>query len=523
MLFGDIMTNTESHKNIAGSSSKMAFADNDFANLKTAQNNKPKSHIAKHTKENKNKIKPLTDKQKQKLFKVLAIIGCCLAGIYLIGVIFFNFFTYPNTSAADADLSFKTSSAVKDTLTKQSSNYVLDIDAFGDNYKINGSSIDYEFDADQATKRIYKLQNALLWPYEIFLQHNFTDDNLANFNNEKLEPQITKIIEDHNSRAIAPANAGFVVDVQSKSATQKDEVVGTTLDAAKTSAEIHKKINSASRNCTLNENSQVLPQVVSSNSKYPNSLAQANKALNSVINLTMGTSSVGTFDCTVFGQWLEINPDYTTTINYDKTYEWSSNFSKDHSTVGATRTYTSPSGKTSTVTGGTYGWKVDTSELCSTLKENSVTGTVQNIEVPCSSSAKSYQPGGKDWGSRYIDVDLSSQHATMYGDDGNVIWSSAFVSGKPDGHQTPTGVWTILYKESPAMLRPQEADHATKVQYWMPFTSDGVGLHDATWQSSFGGSRYIEFGSHGCLNLPYNSAQSLYSLVKSGDVVVVHN
>lgn len=58
----------------------------------------------------------------------------------------------------------------------------------------------------------------------------------------------------------------------------------------------------------------------------------------------------------------------------------------------------------------------------------------------------------------------------------------------------------------------------------MPFTYSGCGLHDAPWQSSFGGSRYSSgYGSHGCVNLSMDAAASLYNLVAVGNAVVVHD
>ena len=32
-------------------------------------------------------------------------------------------------------------------------------------------------------------------------------------------------------------------------------------------------------------------------------------------------------------------------------------------------------------------------------------------------------------------------------------------------------------------------NYVTPVKYWMPFNG-GIGLHDAVWQSAFGGERY---------------------------------
>ena len=61
------------------------------------------------------------------------------------------------------------------------------------------------------------------------------------------------------------------------------------------------------------------------------------------------------------------------------------------------------------------------------------------------------------------------------------------------------------------------------VDYWIPFIGNGYGLHDASWQSAFGGERYKQgFGSHGCVNLPLDKVKELYGLVSVGDPVIVH-
>lgn len=60
------------------------------------------------------------------------------------------------------------------------------------------------------------------------------------------------------------------------------------------------------------------------------------------------------------------------------------------------------------------------------------------------------------------------------------------VSGAPKaGRETYRGAWPIAYKASPYNLSSQEYGYNVKVNYWMPFVY-GQGLHDASWQSSFG-------------------------------------
>ena len=59
------------------------------------------------------------------------------------------------------------------------------------------------------------------------------------------------------------------------------------------------------------------------------------------------------------------------------------------------------------------------------------------------------------------------------------------------------------------------------VSYWMPFNGN-IGMHDASWRSSFGGDIYKTNGSHGCINLPVSVAQELYGYVEKGTPVICY-
>lgn len=107
-----------------------------------------------------------------------------------------------------------------------------------------------------------------------------------------------------------------------------------------------------------------------------------------------------------------------------------------------------------------------------------------------------------------IYVDLSKQIALVYR-NGIRIGATTISSGK-DGHETPTGVFTILQKD---------ANHRSSVynNAPMPFqqrlTWDGVALHAG------GLPGYPE--SHGCVHLPYEFARSLFAITNLGITVIV--
>ena len=135
--------------------------------------------------------------------------------------------------------------------------------------------------------------------------------------------------------------------------------------------------------------------------------------------------------------------------------------------------------------------------------------------------------GYNDIGNTYIEVDLSEQHMYFY-QNGEDIFESDIVSGdmRYSDRQTPAGIYTLYYKKSPDVLRGEKKpdgtyEYETQVTYWMPFVY-GQGLHDASWQTSFGGDTYKTKGSHGCINLPPDQAKIIYETIDKGYPILLY-
>ena len=119
-----------------------------------------------------------------------------------------------------------------------------------------------------------------------------------------------------------------------------------------------------------------------------------------------------------------------------------------------------------------------------------------------------------------MEIDLTNQKVYLYV-NGNLVKSSSCVTGNVSkGHTTPPGIYPMTYKQLDAVLRGP--GYASPVKYWMPFNG-GIGLHDASWRSSFGGTIYKTNGSHGCVNLPYEMAKTIYENAYAGMPVICYN
>jgi|GEM_PF-2609232 len=122
---------------------------------------------------------------------------------------------------------------------------------------------------------------------------------------------------------------------------------------------------------------------------------------------------------------------------------------------------------------------------------------------------------------KVIFIILSEQTLYLY-DRGELILSSPVTTGK---NKTPTvtgdfRIYAKVYKTRLIANNPPDAVYNLAVDFWMPFYQ-GYGLHDAYWRSVYGGPDYQWSGSHGCVNLPYNTAKFIWEWAEVGTPVII--
>ncbi len=105
-------------------------------------------------------------------------------------------------------------------------------------------------------------------------------------------------------------------------------------------------------------------------------------------------------------------------------------------------------------------------------------------------------------------VNLSTQRALLFR-NGVPIGASTVSTGKP-GHQTPTGVFTVLQKQVEHYSSKYDS---APMPYMQRLTWYGVALH--------AGNLPGYPASHGCIRLPKGFAKLLYSATRLGMTVVI--
>lgn len=232
-------------------------------------------------------------------------------------------------------------------------------------------------------------------------------------------------------------------------------------------------------------------------------------------------------DYTITPAWLDemikIKEDGKVKVNDEKVAQFISDvLYPKFSSTGDTRRLTSAGGGKYTISGGTYGFTIDTEKEKSMIKAE--LKDREDVErEPYYSGKKPNQNGASDIGDTFIEVSIKKQRVWLV-KNGKTIVDTPVVTGNVPRHNTPTGVYYIVYKATNTTLKGHNDDgseYESHVAYWMPFYL-GYGLHDASWRGVFGGSIYIGNGSHGCVNCPPAIMPKIFKNSYAGMPVIVH-
>ncbi len=451
-------------------------------------------------------------------------IAGALAVIYLGISAFFIGHFYIDTEINGQDFSGKTVDDVENYIKEQVRDYELRIvEQNNESDVIKGSDISLTYEESDDIQKALDAQNPLLWPKAFFSvsSTNVTID--VGYDEEALNSKIQEV-KAVTQEQTDPVSAYPKFD--GNSFVVEPEVYGTAVNMDVLTQKITEYITEFRTELNMiDEECYMMPKYTSESPEVQNACDAMNQYCKASITYTMEDENV-VVDKELISTWLKYDDNMQVSLDENAVREWMREFGKKYDTVGTTRTLTTPNGKTTEVSGGTYGWSVDEDSETKTLINSIKNGEVTEKTPAYVQEAASHSE--QDWGNTYVEVDLTDQHM-WYIVDGSVAFEADVVTGLPTpDRETPSGVYSILELKRDKTL-VGETDPATgqpiyetPVSYWMRVTWTGIGFHDATWQSSFGGDRYQSVGSHGCINMSYDDAATLYGMLSIGIPVVMH-
>ena len=455
-------------------------------------------------------------KAKKIILGVLIGYVALLVIAYGIGVFYYSNRFLSGTEINGMDCSGKTVEEVEKNMKSQIASYQLVLKERGDTSEsISASQISMEYISDGKIQELKEQQNPFTWFLAFVRQQDYTLSATTSYDENALNTAVDALNCFKEENIVQPVDAHL--EVQDGQYVIVEETQGTALDSNKVKEAVKNAIDSGETILDLDQaGCYIEPSVLSTEESLAKQRDEGNKLLTVTVTIDFSDRQE-VIDGDVMKDWLTTNEEGNVDLDRTKVREYVQQLQYEYDTFGSSREFTASSGQTITVSGGDYGWLIAPNDTTTKIIEAIKSGQSQTIEPEYTYTG--YCRDTNDIGNTYVEISLDQQHMWFY-KGGQLIVDTDVVTGCHNkGWDTKTGVYAIMYKERDATLVGEGYNSA--VSYWMPFYAN-VGIHDASWRSSFGGSIYLNNGSHGCVNTPTENAATIYNNIEKGVPVVVY-
>ena len=392
---------------------------------------------------------------------------------------------------------------------------------------------------DTIDPQIYVLLKKQNWPGNVRQLQNWKlfrgrENDVVTLNVQRDDQKFSDALTEGNfsgsGERVASQSASIQYDSQQDTYVVIQDQLGNQIDEGKlrqyTEAYVGQSLDASffknNLQIEVNENLYKAAEVTADSTELNEKAAELNTLLsnyrNASITYTFG-SVTEVLNGETTGAWLQISDDGIT-VDEAQVQFYVENLAGKYNTIYVPRSFQTTGGGVIEVSNNEYGYRIDQSGEVQQILTDLKSGEAVTRE-PVYEKAGLSRNGTDDLNGSYIEVSLSQQHLWLY-KDGALVTETDVISGLPTPERaTYTGAYPIAYKASPFTLSSEEYGYETTVQYWMPFVY-GQGLHDASWQSSFGGDAYKTRGSHGCVNLPPDEASIIYNTIEGGYPIILY-
>ncbi|MGN0155275.1 MAG: L,D-transpeptidase family protein, partial [Lachnospiraceae bacterium] len=484
-------------------------------------------------------------KSKKALWITLASLAGVLLVAYLAGFIYFSGHFYQDVAINGIAVSGMDKTAAKQTLDQFYTDYKLTLQTIDDkDIVIDGKDISMQISLHDDFSSCLKQQAAYIWFINMFEHHDYEVGADASWDEAALSEILEGLKILDKKTMVKPKDA--YVGVEDGKFTIVKEVLGSTLKIDVFEKAVNDSLSAVLPTLVMvDAGCYELPQVYETDKDLQTELDAKNEYAKNEIKLQLDDLTLEP-GMELYEAVLEKKGDeYEISESLVKKYVQS--LAKEYDTLGTKRTFTTSfNNRKATAEGDAFGYEMNQEDTEKALYKALTSGKPATVDVVFDSKGYTLQ-GENDIGDTYIEVNLSEQKVFAY-KNGKKIAEGDCVSGKEStGNGTCIGLYAIQDKLSPTVLRGEkkavtktitkknkngkkvkvekttyEYEYESPVTFWMQFNG-GIGLHDAAgWRSQYGGSIYYYSGSHGCVNLPYDLAETLYNNFEVGDPVIVY-
>ncbi len=476
-------------------------------------------------------IKEKVSKKKVIIILLVALLASAItlfAVFYIWKTNFYKSHFLPNTYVNGVDCSEMEASAVAEFLEEDARKYELTIlgrDENGNQIElgaITAEDINLTLkDGEAAVQELLSQQYASNWLLQLLNkdEYNFQLVYVVEFDEKALENKISSL-DAFNEETMIKAADAYISDYspETNSVEIVPEVIGTELDVELAYSSIKTAVIGNGNSIDLVEmNCYKEPAVLATDAQLISDAEQINKWLGTEI-----TYDWNTFEVIVNGNLIKdwiLREEDGVKLDEGAIASFVATNAGKYDTYGKSRRFVTTLGVEVSLANGGFGWQTDREKEVAELTALINDGAVTKKEPVYSYTAP--QRGMYDIGNTYLEADITNQHVYFY-QNGVMVFETDMVSGAmnttPDC-VTPPGLFDVNFKTTNVVMKG--VDYEYFCYYWVPYYGN-YGLHDATWRDEFGGDIYLTNGSHGCLNLPLESAATLYNYLYTGCPIICY-
>lgn len=359
--------------------------------------------------------------------------------------------------------------------------------------------------------------NAWKWPLSLVNSVNYDLTNTLFYNREKLARAVDNMYCISSDAIVDPSDA--YVTKEDGRFIVVEEKDGTRLDTDRVFQVICEHLDSGNLVIDLEaENCYKVPEVTSTDSVLLSTVYDGNALLKTQIDIILDGKVHEVLPFDVLNNAIyQDGSDFR--IRSEVIQAFVASLAEKYNTVGKVRKFDTSTGAILTLTpqvNDTFlGYELNQAELTNQILDAVAAGNNASILAPWFSKGKQLGNKRSDIGNTYVELSIEKQHMWFY-ENGQLKVSTDVTTGTDtDERRTPTGLFYVmnLYRDYTMYY----SDGSSPCDYFIKVTSDGVGIHDASWRSEYGGDIWKTNGSHGCINTPYDKVVPIFEAISSMD------
>lgn len=451
-----------------------------------------------------------------KFVKGIIISFCTVLILYFGMTIYFRNHFFFGSTISCINVSGKTLEEVEKQLPSEVEEYKLLLEEKGNIIEeISGDDICLEYNSNGKVKELKDKQNPFAWVRGIFDKKDFEVENVVTYDEKMLKEVFEKlncfdssnIEEPQNPRFEYTDNGYIVTEEINGNKVNKDLLYDIVVNSI---LKGEKSIDLEANNCYEK------PNYTSKSQGVLDIRDELNKYVGAKITYEFGDKNE-VIDGAIIKDWISVDENLQPVFHEEKIKGYLDKLSSTYDTVGKSRDFTTSLKTVKRINGGDYGWSINKKEevqqLVSIIKDGQTT-TKEPVYIQKAASHED-----NDLGNTYVEINMATQHLWFY-KKGSLVTEGDVVTGNVNNNcSTPMGIYKLKYKQKDATLKGE--NYATQVSFWMPFNG-GIGIHDACWRYAFGGNIYMTNGSHGCVNAPYDLANTIFNNIEENTPIVCY-